>query len=996
MKRLDKKNIEDIFAMSPMQKGMLFHYLKDPGSQQYVEQLSLNITGEIDWDIFEKAWNVVIETNEMLRTVFRWEKVEEPVQIVLKHHKPHLKFYDISNKESTEKRRELEEIKDRDRKRKFNLREVQVPFRVMLCQIEKDKYEMLVSNHHILYDGWSNGIILKEFFNAYDDLFSGKELVKPAKASFKAFIQNIQNRDIDKQEKFWRNYLRGFDTQTAGSIKRKRGTGITSSGEYGKYRKHQAKFGKDLDAQLGSVVKKHKVTLASLLYTAWGIVLQKYNNTDEVMFGTTVSGRSANIQGIEEMVGLFINTIPLRVRTFSDEKTGDLLYRINNALKMREEYEQTSLVKIKEYSEIDKKEELFDSIVIIENYPLDSVFIPENSTWSVDRYRIVEMTHYDLTVGIEWFDEIKTVFTYNREAYDEDTIARLANHFIWITERILENPGRLTAHIEIISEVEKGKILYEFNNTEVDYPQNKTIHQLFEVQVDQTPDNIAVVGPPSGVLSSDGGHHLTSLSFRHLNHKSNQLARRLQQRGVGPDIIVGIMVERSIEMMVGIMGILKAGGAYLPMDPGYPADRITFMLSDSAVEIVGTSRDLFKKRENNWAVSTILIDDLEEEVPEKGQPQRFPLQFLRVYASFPAASPAYIVYTSGSTGTPKGVLVEHRNVIAYLFSFYREFEITPKDTVIQLTSYTFDAFVEEVFPVLLRGGEIVFPPGNQWLNIHFLSGFILKHDVNIIDCTPLLLKEFNQLGQLESLDILISGGDVLRGEYVDNFSGVARVYNTYGPSETTICASYYRCTGQLESNIPIGKPIANYRIYIMDRYDRLLPPGVPGELCISGAGVTRGYLNRPELTVDKFCLRRPGTFLLIPHSPYSTIYRTGDLAYWRPDGNIEFLGRLDHQVKIRGFRIELGEIESQLLKFAGIKEAVVLARENKSESEDKYICAYIVSHSRGQIPVSQLREYLSAALPDYMIPAFFVSLEEMPLTPGGKVDRSALPTPEVT
>ena len=478
MKRLDKKNIEDILSLTPLQEGILFHYLKDPQSEFYFEQLILEISSgiEIDVELLEKAWNFVVETNEMLRTVFRWEEGGYPIQIILKEHKVHLKYYDFSGEDVKKKqtgascREAIAEIKTNDRKEKFDLREV--PFKVTLCKVEEDKYVMIISNHHILYDGWSNGIILREFFNAYDDLSSGKTLVRPIKTKFKKFIQWLQHQDIDKHQKYWQNYLKGFDTQTELSIKPERKEKEITSPE-----NFRIRVAKGLKVELDGFVKKHKITLASLLYSAWGLLLQKYNNNDDVVFGTTVSGRGSEVQGIENTVGLFINTIPARVYTLSTEKTGDLLYRIDNSLQMREEYEQTSLVKIKEYSEVDNNQELFDAIVVIENYPLDIVLMQGNSKLSVDSYSMVEMPHYDLTVGITIFDDIELNFIYNKEIFDENTMVRLSNHFKYIIRDMIRNPGKKVSYIEIISEDEKNKILYEFNNTDTNYPKDKIIHE---------------------------------------------------------------------------------------------------------------------------------------------------------------------------------------------------------------------------------------------------------------------------------------------------------------------------------------------------------------------------------------------------------------------------------------------------------------------------------------------------------------------------------------
>jgi hypothetical protein len=517
-----RKDIEDIIALTPMQEGMLFHYLEDPGSDYYFEQLNLDISGEIEIDIFEKAWDLVIETNEMLRTMFRWQEVENPLQIILKDHHIQPGYYDFSGKEQGEKKKRLEEVMFNDREKKFGLRKTEVPSRINLCKLEKDKYRMIVSNHHILYDGWSNGIILKEFFKAYDDLSKGKDLEKPVKTRFKEFIQWVQNQDIEKQEKYWRSYLEGFDTCTELPVKRKKSAQVNNNKTY------RWKWGRGKTDELKDFLKDHKLTFASLLYSAWGILLQRYNNIDDVVFGTTVSGRSAKLEGIEDMVGLFINTLPLRTRGRPHEKTGELLNRMERELHLRQDYEHSSLVNIRKWSEISKGQELFDSIVILENYPLENRLITGNSGLSIDTFSIFEMTHYDLTVSVSTFDELEVKVIYPGDLFNDESIEKLIHCFASIVETLMENPGGLTAVIEIISKEEKNKILYDFNDTQAEYPADKTIRQLFEEQVERTPDHTALLGPGHGSREWNYRSHWSNMSYlsityRHLNQKSHQL-----------------------------------------------------------------------------------------------------------------------------------------------------------------------------------------------------------------------------------------------------------------------------------------------------------------------------------------------------------------------------------------------------------------------------------------------------------------------------------------
>jgi amino acid adenylation domain-containing protein len=1002
LKKIDSKEIEDIIALTPMQEGMLFHYLKNSKSNHYFEQLSLEISGEIDVEIFEKSWNVVIEANEMLRAVFRWEKLEKSMQIILKEHKCKVIFYDLSKKDSSRKKMLLEEIKNKDRLDTFDLH--QVPFRVILCKLDVKKYEMVISNHHILYDGWSNGIILKEFFKAYHDLSDGKELLRPVKTRFREFVKWNQNRDLDESEKFWKNYLKGFDTPTELRIKRRPEKDIPLTESF------KISFSQDLTGKIADFVKNHQITLAAFLYSAWGVLLQKYCNSGDVIFGTTVSGRSAPIKGIEDMVGLFINTIPLRVKTGTREKIKDLLCKINNILLLRETHESTPLVDIKGYSKLKNNEELFDSIVVLENYPLNRWVMGESCPLSlaVHSYSMMETTNYNLTIGILIGDTIEIGFNYNRALFEKNQINRLAHHFINIIKNILidyriEIPG-----LGMLAEEEKSQILYDFNRTAVDYLKDKTIQELFKEQVEKTPDNIALIFQDK------------ELTYRELSKKANQLAYLLQSKGVQPNTLVGLMVERSLEMLIGIFSILKAGGAYLPIDPDYPGERIKFMLADSGAKVLVTGPE----------PSTPV--KVEAEVEEDGgQSQGLPLQLINLknvpesltltststLSQVGPSNLAYIIYTSGSTGEPKGILVEHYSVVNLVFSQKRQFDINENDRVLQFSPICFDASVEQIFIALLSGAVLVLVDRNTLLDSSKFEEFISSRSITHLHAVPSFLSNV-KVKDTFKLKRVISGGDVCPVALAKKWSKHCDFYNEYGPTETTVTSIEMRVgCGDVDeslSRLPVGRPIGNTTVYLFDQWKNPVPLGVVGELYIGGDGVARGYLNNPELTAEKFKRAVIGhSSLVISRSsklspndqcPMTNerLYKTGDLAQWLPDGNIEYLGRMDHQVKIRGFRIELREIESQLLKHEAIKETVVIARGDDPGSAsgisgDNYLCSYIVLHSsHSTYSPKSLREYLSNLLPDYMIPSYFVQVDKIPLTPSGKLDRKALPAPKIT
>ncbi len=1036
MKKLDKKDIEDILALTPVQEGMLFHYLKDSGRDYYFEQLSLKISGEIDIKCFEQAWNFVIQTNEMLRAVFRYETVENPVQMVLKEHRLEPKYYDFSNKR-TEKKQELrEEIKTKDRQETFDLRHV--PFRVTLCKIDESRYEMVVSNHHILYDGWSSGIILREFLQSYSDLSEQKTPVRPVKNKFKEYLKWLEKQDAVKQEKYWREYLKDFDT--ASKIPVKHIKAKAKKAEIKGAEPHCFRLTGDIKDKLEDFVKRYKITFAALLYASWGLLLQKYNNTNDVIFGTTISGRSAKIKSIEDIVGLFINTVPLRVQTWPDEAISDLLYRINKMLQIREEYESTPLVRIKECinmsTALDTKEELFDSIVVIENYPLDRRLLKEKGKLSIDSYSMKEMTHYDLTIGITRFEEIEISFIYNEGVFDNESIINMSCHFRKIIQAIVNHPDTKISDIEIITEEEKNKLLYDFNNTGADYPGDKTIHQLFEEQAERTGDRVAVIGMEHGAWGMEGIGTLETLhapcsmlhtiTYEELNKKSDQLAYWLREKGVKPNTIVGVMVEPSMQMMIGIFGILKSGGAYLPIDPDYPRERIRYMLADSAVDVLVTTRNLFKEGEKK---EIICLDNYKKlgSGGASSETLHAPCAMLHVSSEKhratrnpqPATSSenlAYIIYTSGSTGKPKGVLVEHRSVINTLFALDEMYPLEESDVYLLKTSYTFDVSVTELFGWFFSGGAVsVLEKGGE-KDPYMIMNTVETSGVTHINFVPSMFNVFVDMldrwniGKLSGLKYIFLAGEALMPGVVKKFRALNSeilLENIYGPTEATIYASKYSLSDwDSMGSIPIGRPLPNVKFYILDTHGHIQPVGVTGELCIDGAGVVRGYLNRPELTAEKFnqdfqdyhdyqdekgLKKRSGkySFTSLPLYPSTSFYRTGDLARWLPDSNIEYMGRIDQQVKIRGFRVELGEIESCLLEHPLIKEAVVIDRDEGNE--ETYLCAYFVSEKTLGPP--ELKEFLALTLPDYMIPAYFVCMDKIPLTSHGKVDRKALPDP---
>ena len=949
--KLDKRNIEDMLALTPMQQGMLFHYLKQPEGDQYFEQLCLQISGVIDEAAFDRAWDHVVKANGALRTVFRWEKLNKPVQIVLKEYKTRTFKHDLTGEADGAKEKLLKQILDEDRSAGFDLREV--AFRVTLCRLESNKYQMIISNHHILYDGWSTGIILKEFFEAYDCMCRNAPLKTLHKNSIKNFITYMQNEDKEKQEQYWREYLRDFSTPThlVSNLKKAR--------QMPKIKKVQYTIPQDRTQAMNSFARERKITLAALLYSAWGILLQRYTNSGDVVFGMTVSGRNVPVAGIENMAGLFMNTLPLRLAN-SRDKVSDLMKSINETIASRKEYENTPLVDINKYSGMESSGELFNSIVVIENYPLDKALASKSRRLSVDSYVNISKTNFDLTLGIDTFDGIKLELLYNKALFSRPVIERLCGHFEVILSELINKPEKSVNEINMLTTSETKQLLYDFNDTGADYPKEKTLHQLFQEQVEAAPDKTALVF---------GDKHLT---YGELNARSNQLARRLREQGVKENTIVGIMAERSLEMIIGIMGILKAGGAYLPIDPKYPQGRIGFMLEDSGISLLLTYHNLKDDIETD-----IQVLDLEDEQLYAGDASD-------LESISNSGSLAYVIYTSGSTGRPKGVMVEHGSICSSIQWRRNEYKLDDTDSVLQLFSFSFDGFLTSFFTPILSGSRVILLNDDEAKDPIAIKKHIYQDHITHFICVPSLYSAILEAAdpkELASLEKVTLAGESLGKNLIKaskEKNSDIEIINEYGPTEGSVVSTIARALDH-KSAISIGKPIANRRIYITDSNLNLQPIGVAGELCIGGDGLARGYLNRPELKEEKFTDS--------PFMPGERIYRTGDLGRWLTDGNIEFIGRIDSQVKLRGHRIELGEIENRLQDYEGIKEAAAAV----DGARNGRLCAYIVSDD--DIDMLRLKSYLSQELPEYMLPSHIIRLDRLPLTPNGKIDRKLLPEP---
>ncbi|QUI24145.1 non-ribosomal peptide synthase/polyketide synthase [Vallitalea pronyensis] len=900
------------------------------------------IEGSLDKDKLEEAFQEAIRRHESLRTSF--EIVDgEPVQMVHKEAEFTIDYEEVNEAEIDKRIKHF--IKA------FDLSKAPL-LRLGLLKVQKNKHIMLFDMHHIISDGVSMNILIREFTQLYE----GKK-PKKLKVHYKDYStwqnQLLKSDDMKKQEEYWINKFREEVPVLNMPTDYPRPLVQSFEGDHIAF-----EIGEKLRGKLEKMAKETETTLYMVLLAAYNTLLYKYTGQEDMVVGSPIAGRPH--ADLEHIIGMFVNTLAMRNKPRGDKSFKAFLREVKeNALRAYEnqDYPFEELVERLDLKRDMSRNPLFDTMFVLQN--TGSMAIEIQGLIFKPYPMENNISQFDMTLSGEERDgKVYFDLEYSTRLFRKATLERFAEHYRNILNEIAENMEVKLSEIGMMSHQEKEQILYDFNDTKVDYPRDKTIQELFEEQVERTPDNIAVVFEDK------------QLTYMALNQRANQLARMLREKGVKADSIVGIMVEPTVEMIIGIMGILKAGGVYLPIDPEYPNSRIQYMIKDSGVKLLLTGRDIAKGIE----AGCHRID-----VYDKNLYRGAASNVVKVNHS---KSLAYIIYTSGSTGKPKGVMIEHRSVINLTTSQKEAFKIDEQDNILQFSSICSDPSVEQTFMTLFSGASLVLIDKERILDPHKFEAYIADHKVTHIDSVPVFLDKIIS-HKSYSLKRVVSGGDICSIDLAKKWYKTVDFYNAYGPTETTVTAIQLLVkdsdVDKELSQLSIGQPIGNTKVYILNKEHKALPIGVPGELCISGEGVARGYLNRPELTKEKFVNN--------PFIPGERMYKTGDLARWLPNGNIEFLGRVDEQVKIRGYRIELGEIEAQLLKHEEIKEAVVVAKED--ESSNKYLCGYIVV--KNEVKAQELREYLSKELLDYMIPSCYVELDTMPLTPNGKIDRKALP-----
>ena len=979
---------KEYYPLSSAQKRLYILHQMNPAALAYNLGSTTLLEGEIDKDRFENSFLQLIERHEMLRTSYHLIG-GQPVQRV---HDINEVEFEIEYIEASARDEQIQAaITDGDTARElirhfirsFDLSKAPL-LRVGVMAVESKKFILVVDMHHIIHDGVSQVTFMKEF----GALYAGEGL-PPLKNRYidYSYWQNrsLPGDSLKKQEKYWLNEFRGEIPLLNLPGDHARPAVQSQEGSVLRFG-----IGREEANAIKDLALKEETTLFTVLLSIYITLLAKLSGQEDIVVGTPIAGRTH--PDLQPIIGIFLNTLALRNFPAAGKPFDAFLRGVKertlNAFD-NQEYPFEDLVERSAAKRDLSRNPLFDVMFIWHNQW--DVLPEETRVQNIGDLILKpypykkDTSEFDLTlVGNEFQERIEFKIEYATKLFKPETMQRFSNYFKEILASIRSDSAMPISELNIIPAEEKRQVLHEFNDTDREYPRSATIHELFARQAEEAPHHTTLVGRNS---DENRVQHLT---YGELEKKSRRLAQVLQAKEVQAGTIVAIMIERSVEMVVGLLGILRAGGTYLPLDPMHPPARISLVLKKSHTRMLLTSarvKHVWSALDFKGEIVEIHdIYDLDDKVEKPGP---------AIHAGKSTDS-AYVIYTSGSTGSPKGVVIEHRNVVNFFTGMKRKIGFAAGKSILALTTISFDIAVLELLFPLATGMKVVLAGEAEQTDPLLLAKSVMKNNVWALQITPSHLKLALSIPGsedfLERIDVLMVGGEALPQHLFEavtgNFQG--RIYNMYGPTETTVWSTVKDLTGK--SAINIGGPIVNTRVYILNRDMELQPLGVPGELCIGGDGVSRGYLNNPELTAEKFGLFFNGFYRSYrSYRSYKSnkFYRTGDLARWLSDGEIEFMGRLDHQVKIRGFRIELEEIQEQLRDYNGITEAVVTA--GTDENGDGYLSAYIVS--REEVEISKLREFLLPRLPVYMIPSYFVQVERIPLTPNGKVDRGALPSP---
>ena len=955
------RDVADVYPLSPLQQGLLFHSLSGEDPAAYLVQRSFELTGEVEPEALRRAWQRLVARHAILRTRFAWEGVREPQQVVLERVPLPWEELDLRAESEADQERLIAERLETERTRVLDVTRAPL-MRVQLIHRGDSRRLLVWTFHHLLLDGWCLPIVIRDLLALVESERHGKTADLDEAVPYRRYVEWLRSQDLGPAESYWRDRLRGV-VPTVLELEPPPPGGDAGYGEQGRL------VSEETTAGLRELGRRAQLTLGTLVRGAWALVLSRYAGERDVVFGETVSGRPPELAGVESMVGLFINTLPVRVGVDPGRKLGEWLAALQERQTEQRQYEFSPLHRVQAWSGLAPGQRLFDTLFVFENYPRG----PGGPTGDiqVQGFRASERTHYPLALAASPGPRAWLRIAHDRRRFSDATVEAMLGHL----ESVLA--GFVSASLDtplgalsLLDESEERRLLSEWSGAAFPpFAEPPLLHELVEAQVARTPEATAVVFGDE------------RLSYRELDRRANRLAGRLRALGVGPDIRVGVCLERSLDLVVALLGVLKAGGAYVPLDPDHPPRRLAWILADAQVRVRIAPADGSDRLADTPVPRLVL---------EHGAPGRGAADTRPPASGARPESLAYVLYTSGSTGTPKGAMIPHAAIVNHMLWMQAEFPLTAADAVLQKTPVGFDASVWEFWAPLLAGGRLVLAPPGGHRDGASLVEAVARHRVSVLQVVPTLLHillDEPGLSACSSLARVFSGGEPLGADLRDRFRARlgAELVNLYGPTEATIDSVFWRSgEDRPRADVPIGRPVRGLRAYVLDRDLRPVPAGVPGELCLAGAGLGRGYLDRPALTAERF----------VP-DPFATaagerIYRTGDLVRFGSDGLLHFLRRLDDQVKVRGHRVELGEIEAALAEHPAVRQGAVALREGDGV---RRLVAYWVPRGGPAPSPTDLRAHLQARLPEALLPSAFVRLDSLPLTPSGKVDRRGLPEP---
>jgi len=965
---------QETYPLSPLQQGMLFHYLYNQEGGEYIQQFICRLHEALNIPAFEQSWQKVIERHSILRTRFQWEGLEQPQQIVHKQVECPLKIQDLCDLSSKTQKKQIADYIQQDRKQGFSLTEAPV-MRFTLFQLSEDNYQFIWTSHHILLDGRSRFLILREFFTLYAAYSQNQEIDLPEPHPYKEYIDWLQQQDFSKSEQFWQKTLKGVQAPTPLI-----NGWVNNSDSVAKltYADKTLHLTETLTKDLQSLVKSADLTLNTLMQGVWALLLSRYSGEETVIFGATRACRYWTDIEPELRIGLFINTLPVCTRIVPDLDLSTWLQNLHHQWVAIKDHNILSLTEIQKCSEIPANLRLFETLIVFEDNDIN-IEPASGYDWTECQFELPRQDDYPLSLYVMADTRLHLTFKYEPQRFDAATINRMSGHFQTLLEGIVANPKQRISALPWLTKAERHQLLVEWNANQIEYSQ-QCAHHLFEAQVKQHPDAVAIVFEDQ------------ALTYQELNIRSNKLANYLQALTVGPEVIVGLCMERSLDIVVGLLGILKAGGAHLSLDPNYPKERIAFMLKDTQVSVLLTQQQLLNWLPPSKARIVCLDSDWKTIIQESKE---------NPVCQATLENLAYVIYTSGSTGNPKGVMINHAGLCRYVQSIRVPLKLNDNDTYLHTASFGFSASVRQLMVPLTHALKVVLASIEQRANPLKLFELIKQQCVTIVDFSPSYWRNgIEVLNRLDTADkqsllnnklrLILSSAEPLSSDIPKRWRQYIKadtyLLNMYGQTETTGMVSFYplpKLDHDQITSVPIGKPLPNVQLYLLDVNLQPVPIGVVGELYIGGPQSARGYINLPERSASTFMAANP-----FSTDKNARMCKTGDLARYRPDGTIEFIGRLDNQVKIRGFRIELGEIEVVLAQHHSVRENAVIVQEiSKTEP---HLIAFIVAQSEQVIDNAELRAFLTDKLPEYMVPSYFVTLESLPLTPNGKIDRRAL------